>query len=126
MLHARLLEGPSTRAWVDEIPGIMLTFNAMPHEPHGFSASMIATGRKPTLPPDLAVDANPSSSTEEAPDYVEQTHQQLQVTHQQMTSPETSIRPNPYQDGSLMYVLTTPPERTSKLVPRWKGPFRVS
>ena len=35
----------------DEIPGIMLTLIAMVHEPHGFSASMIATGREPTLTP---------------------------------------------------------------------------
>ena len=48
------------------------------------------------------------------------------MTHQQMTSPKTSTHPNPYQEGSLVYVLTTPPERTSKLVPRWKGPFRIN
>ena len=33
--------------------------------------------------------------------------------------------PNPYCEGSLVYVLTTPPERTSNLAPRWKGPFRI-
>ena len=55
MLRAGLLEGPSAKAWVDKVPGIMLTLNAMPHEPHGFSVSMIATGRKPTLPPDLTL-----------------------------------------------------------------------
>ena len=32
---------------------------------------------------------------------------------------------NPYHEGSLIYVLTTPPKRTFKLAPRWKGPFRV-
>ena len=59
MLRARLLEGRSAKAWVDKVPGIMLILNAMPHEPHGFSASMIATCREPTLPPDLTFDANP-------------------------------------------------------------------
>ena len=44
MLRARLLEGPSTKAWVEKVPGIIVTLNAMPHEPHGLSASMIATG----------------------------------------------------------------------------------
>ena len=38
MLRACLLEGPSTKAWVEKVPGIMLTLSAMPHEPHGFSA----------------------------------------------------------------------------------------
>ena len=57
MLRARLLEGLPSRKWVDEIPGIMLTLNAMVNEPHGFSAFMIATGREPTLPPDLEGEA---------------------------------------------------------------------
>ena len=71
MLRVRLLEGPSTKASVENVPGIMLTLNAMPHEPHGFSASMITTGCEPTLPPDLISDANPSSAAEDTPGYVE-------------------------------------------------------
>ena len=125
MLRARLLEGSSTKAWVDKIPGIMLTLNAMPHEPNGFSASMIATGREPTLPPDLATDANSSTSSEDAPDYIEEIRQHLQLTHQQMTLPPTDAPPNPYQEGSLVYVVPIPPERTSKLTPCWKGTYRV-
>ena len=53
MLRARLLEGSSSKAWVDKVPGIMLSLNAMAHKPHGFSASMVTTGREPTLPPDV-------------------------------------------------------------------------
>ena len=63
MLRARLLEGSSSKAWVEKVPGIMLTLNAMPHEPHGFSASMIATGREPTLPPDVHLDAHASPAS---------------------------------------------------------------
>ena len=81
MLRARLLEGPSAKAWVGKVPEIMLALNAMPHEPHRFSASMIATGREPTLPPDLASDASPSPAIEDAPGYVETIQQQLQLTH---------------------------------------------
>ena len=125
MLHARLLEGPSTKAWVEKVPGIMLTLNAMPHEPHGFSASMIATGREPTLPPDLISDASPPPTAEDASGYVETIQQRLQLTHQQMVIPPVTPAANPYQVGSLIFVLTTPPERTSKLAPRWKGPYRV-
>ena len=62
MLRARLLRDLPSRKWVTEIPSIMLTLNAMVHEPHGFSASMIATGREPTLPPDLEGDACASPS----------------------------------------------------------------
>ena len=70
MVPARLLEGLPSRKWVDEIPGIMLTLNAMVHEPHGFSAPMIATGREPTLPPDLEGEACTSPSLEDPAAYV--------------------------------------------------------
>ena len=82
MLRARLLEGTSTKAWVDKVPGIMLTLNAMPHEPHGFPASMVTTGREPALPPDLISDISPSPASEDAPGYVETIQQQLQLTYQ--------------------------------------------
>ena len=42
-----------------------------------------------------------------------------------MTSPSQSPVANHSQVGSLIYALTTPPERTSKLSPRWKGPYWV-
>ena len=42
-----------------------------------------------------------------------------------MTTPTPSPVANPYQVGSLIFALTTPPERISKLAPRWKGPYRV-
>ena len=125
MLRARLLDGAFSRAWVEKIPGIMLALNAMAHEPHGFYASMIATGREPTLPPDLENDASSSPSLNDPTTYVEVLRQRLSLTHQQMTLPPAPAATNPYQEGCLIFVLTTPPERTNKLAPRWKGPFRV-
>ena len=86
---------------------------------------MIATGREPTLPPDLTSDASPSPAAEDPAEYVETIRQRLQLTHQQMAAPPTSPTTNPYQIGSLIFALTTPPEHTSKLAPRWKGPYRV-
>ena len=41
-----------------------------------------------------------------------------------MAAPPAVPASNPYHEGSLIYELTTPPERTSKLAPRWEGPFR--
>ena len=125
MLRTHLLEGPSAKAWVDKVPGIMLTLNAMPHEPHRFSAYMIATGHEPTLPPDLNMDTNPFPTAEDPAAYVETIQQWLRLTHQQMTTPPTPPTTNPYQVGSLIFAFTTPPERSSKLAPRWKGPYRV-
>ena len=125
MLRARLLDGTPSRTWVDKIPGIMLALNAMAHEPHGFSASMIATGREPTLPPDLETDACASPSLDDSAVYVEVLKQRLSMTHQQMAPPSAPVATNPYHEGSLIFVLTTPPERANKLAPRWKGPFIV-
>ena len=42
-----------------------------------------------------------------------------------MIAPPAVPSSNPYHGGSLVYVLTTPPKQTSKLAPRWKGPFCV-
>ena len=96
MLRACLLEGSSSKAWVDKVPGIMLSINAMPHEPHGFSASMVATGREPTLPPDVQQEAHASPAVDDPSDYVEVITQQLQLTHQQMASPFPPTIANPY------------------------------
>ena len=125
MLRALLLEGSSSKAWVDKVPGIMLALNAMPHEPHRFSASMVATGREPTLPPDVHQDAHASPAVDDPSDNVEAITQRLQLTHQQIASPSPPSVANPYQEGSMIYAMTTPPERASKLSPRWKGPFSV-
>ena len=125
MLRARLLRDLPSRKWVTEIPGIMLTLNAMVHEPHGFSASMIATGREPTLPPDLEGDACASPSLEDPVAYVDMVKQHFAFTHQQMTPPPAPVAINPYHEDDLIFVMTTPAERSSKLAPRWKGPFFI-
>ena len=125
MLRARLLRDLPSRKWVTEIPGIMLALNAMVHEPHGFSASMIATGREPSLPPDLDSEACASPSTEDPVAYVDMVRQRLALTDQQMTPPPAPEAHNPYHEGDLIFVMTTPPERTNKLAPRWKGPFVI-
>ena len=125
MLRARLLRDLPSRNWVTEIPGIMLALNAMMHEPHGFSASMIATGREPTLPPDLEGSACASPSLEDPVGYVDMVRQRLALTHQQMTPPPAPVAINPYHEDDLIFVMTTPPERSSKLAPRWKGPFFI-
>ena len=86
---------------------------------------MVATGRKPALLPDLIFDTSPSPASQDAPGYVETIQQRLELTHQQMIAPPATPSSNPCHEGSLIYVLTTPPEQTSKLASRWKGPFRI-
>ena len=125
MLRAQLLEGSSSKAWVEKVPGIMLALNAMSHESHGFSTSMVATGREPTLPPEVQHDAQASPSVDDPTAYVEVLNQRLKLTHQQMATPPPPNVDNPYQEGSLIFTMTTPPERANKLTLRWKGPYRV-
>ena len=103
----------------------MLSLNAMSHEPHWLSASMVATGREPTLPPDVQQDTHAFPAIDDPSDYVEVITQRLQLTHQQMASPSPPAIANPYQEGSLIFAMTSPPERANKLSPRWKGPFHV-
>ena len=124
MLRARLLEGVPSWTWVDKIPGIMLALNAMVHEPHGFQASMVATGREPTLPPDLEGDACASPALEDPVSYVEAVKRRLTLTHQQMTPPPAPVATNPYRKRNFIFAMTTPPECTNK-APRRKGPFVV-
>ena len=80
---------------------------------------------EPALPPVPVSDTSPPLASEDAPGYVETIQQLLQPTHQQMITPPAAPSSNPHHEGSLIYVLTTPPKRTSKLAPRWKGPFCV-
>ena len=42
-----------------------------------------------------------------------------------MTPPPAPVAINPYHEDDLIFVMTTPPERSSKLAPRWKGPFFI-
>ena len=86
---------------------------------------MIATGREPTLPPDLEGDACASPALEDPASYVEAVKKHLTLTHQQMTPPPAPFATNPYREGSLIFAMTPPPERTNKLAPQWKGPFVV-
>ena len=93
MLRARWLDGTPSWTWVDKIPGIMLALKAMAHEPHGFSALMIATGREPTLPPDLESNACASPSLDDPASHVEAVKKQLTLTHQQMVPPQLLTLP---------------------------------
>ena len=118
-------EGISVPHWVYKIPAIMLTLNSMPHQPHGYSASMIATGRENLLPPDLVTGENPSKGVEDLSAYVSGVVEKFREVHQQVPPNAAPTCPSPHQTGSLIWVSTPPLERTSKLSPKWIGPFRV-
>ena len=39
--------------------------------------------------------------------------------------PPAPVAINPCHEEDLIFMMTTPPERSSKLAPRWKGPFFI-
>ena len=85
---------------------------------------MIVTGRKNMLPPDLVKGARPSE--EDTPSaYVSGILERLRDVHQWVAPAEATTQPNPYQPKDLIWVSAPPLERTSKLTPKWIGPFRV-
>ena len=115
MLRVRLLEGTSSRAWVEKVPGIMLALNAM--------VTSRIVSRRPWLLlgaslPFLQTNAFASPTLNNPADYVEMLKQRISMTHQQMITLANPAPANPYQEGSLIFVMTTPPERTHKLTPR--------
>ena len=55
--------------------------------------------------------------------YVSGVIEKLREVRQRMSPTEAPDRPNPYQLGNLIWISTPPLERTSKLSPKWMGPF---
>ena len=62
---------------VDKFPAIILTLNSMPHQPHGYSTSMVDTGWETTLPPDLVTSTNPAEAEEDPSVYVSRIQERL-------------------------------------------------
>ena len=102
MLRALLYEGTLALRWVNKIPAIMLTLNSMPHQLHGYSASMIATGRENTLPIDLVIGAELSGRQKNSSACVSGILELLRDVHQWVAPTEASTRPNPYQPVDLI------------------------
>ena len=91
IVRARLQRDTTTRSWVDKILGIMLKLNSMSHKPHRYLASMIATGWKNLLPPDLITGASPSASVDTVPSYLNIIRRRLQYTQKWLTLSEAPI-----------------------------------
>ena len=123
VMRALQQDGQVPLGWTRLLPQIMLTLNSLPHAPHHYSSSLIATGREALLPPDLLLPA--SNPPPDHQDYVDQLRRQMQDVHKQLRVPEAPIKPNPYAIGDSIWVQTTPPERTSKLSAKWKGPYTI-
>ena len=84
----------------------MLTLDSIPHSPHGYSASMVATWQENTHLPDLITDTHPSLFSSELSSYVSGICMHMQAMHKLMTYMEASVVPNPYKSGDLKGIYT--------------------
>ena len=126
MLWAYLYtDGNRIPKWVNKIPAIMLTFNSMPHQQHGYATSMVAMGRETMLPPDLVMDANSAGTKEDPSAHVSGIQERLREVYRRVTPTAAPARPNPDEPGNLIWVATLPLERTSKLFSKWTEPYQV-
>ena len=92
--------------WVDRIPAIMLTVNSMPHQPHGYSASMIATGHENALPHNLVTEAQFSEGKDALSAYVSAILERLWDVLQQVARAKEPTQPNPYRPRDLIWIFS--------------------
>ena len=86
---------------------------------------MVAMGQEAMLPPDLVTGANPAEAEEDLSTYVSGIQERLKEVHHRVATTAAPTLPNPYEPGNLIWVVTPPLERTSKLPSKWIGPFWV-
>lgn len=123
LLRASLVNS-ATSDWPALLPSVMLSLNAMPHEPHGYSAAEVLFGTPLRLPPDppSALPIGPLTPS----DYVEQLKKTLTDVRRAIPTPTPPPpKVNPFRLKELILVVTQPHERTHKLAPRWAGPYPV-
>ena len=81
-LRALLCDSSRAPHWVEKIPAIIVTLNSIPHQPHGYSTSMIAIGQENTLPLDLVMGAQSFKGQENPLAYVSSVLEWLREAHQ--------------------------------------------
>ena len=113
--------------WVDLLPGVMLTFNEMTQDHHGFTASQILWGQSMNLPVDL-IHGEPAKGSQDTGGYVKDLQKRLQEirhTVAPFNRQQEKAKENPFQVGELVLIFQQPMERDHKLSPKWRGPFPI-
>ena len=110
------------REWVDVLPGIMLMYNEMEQENHGYTASQIMWGKNMNLPTDLihtpgnVGKSNPSG-------YAKNLGKELREIRKRVAPfNRAAKRPlaNPFKEGDQILIYQQQMEKTHKLSPRWQ------
>ena len=125
MLRAHL-SSREDENWVDLLPGVMLTFNEMTRDQHGYTAFQILWGQGMNLPVDLT-HGRPAEGKQDAGVYVRDLRKFLNDIRR-------TVAPfnkrggggeweNPFKIGELILIFQQPMERDHKLSPKWRGIF---
>ena len=113
--------------WVDLLPGVMLTFNKMTQDYHGFTASQILWGQSMNLPVDL-VHGEPAKGSGDTGGYVKYLQKRLQEIRRTVAPfnrQQEKAKENPFKVGELVLIFQQPMERDHKLSTKWRGPFPI-
>ena len=113
--------------WVDLLPGVMLTFNEMTQDQHGFTASQILWGQSMSLPVDLT-HGRPAEGMQDAGEYVKDLQKRLREIRRSVApfnKQQVKAKENPFKVGELILIFQQPMERDHKLSPKWRGPFPI-
>ena len=114
--------------WVDLLPGVMLTFNEMTQDHHGFTASQILWGQSLSLPVDL-IHGEPAKGSRDTGGYVKGLQKRLwEIRRAVAPFNKQQVKPmeNPFKVGELILIFQQPMEREHKLSPKWRGPFPIT
>ena len=130
MIHNMLqayLASQKDENWVDLLPGVMLTFNEMTQDQHGFTASQILWGQGVNLPVDLT-HGRSAEGDQDIGGYVRGLRKRLNDIRRSVApfnKQKGERRERPFKIGELILIFQQPMERDHKLSPKWRGPFPI-
>ena len=119
MLQAHLVNREDEN-WVDLLPGVMLTFNEMTQDQHGFTASQILWGQGMNLPVDLT-HGRAAEGDQDIGGYARGLQKRLKDIRRSVASfnkQKGERRENPFKVGELILIFQQPMERDHKLSPK--------
>ena len=114
-------------SWVNLLPRVMLTFNEVTQDHHGFTASQILWGQSMNLPVDLEY-GEPAKGSRDTGGYVKELPQRLQEIRRTVVPfnrQQERKKENLFKVRELVLIFQQPMERDHKLPPKWRGPLPI-
>ena len=129
LLRARL-SVQDNENWVDLIPGVMLTFNEMTQDQHGFTASQILGGgggeyESPHRFDSWEVGRGGTGCGWGLVKDLQKRLREVRSSVAPYNRQQEREKENPFRVGELILIFQQPMERDPKLSPKWRGPFLI-